>query len=77
MGPVGIAKLVGAVASVVVDVQDETDHTRVTVFGVPVFDTRWKGVQRRQARRAARRAARKAAKVVDAGSYLDKFGGRK
>jgi hypothetical protein len=74
MGPVAIAKLIGAVAAVAVDVQDEPTHTRVELFGfVPVFDTRWKGVQRRQARRAARRAARKAAKVADAGAYLDQL----
>jgi hypothetical protein len=72
MGPVALARLVGAVTAVVVDVEEEPTYTRVTVFGVvPVFDTRWKGVQRRQARRAARREARKAAKVADAGKYLD------
>lgn len=41
-----------------VDVQTVGEHVRVTVLGVPVYDTRWPGVQRRQARRAARRAGR-------------------
>lgn len=78
MGPLAVVQLIGAVVAFAVDVHEEPTHTRVELFGVvPVFDTRWKGVQRRQNRRAAKRAARKAALATHVSTYLDEFGGRK
>jgi hypothetical protein len=77
MGPLAAVQLVGSLVAAAVDVHEEPSHTRVTFLWVPVYDTRWKGVQRRQARRAARRAAEKAAKVEHTKTYLDEFGGRK
>lgn len=65
MTPAALARALGAAVAVTVEVEEAAAFTRVRVLGVPVYDTRWKGVQRRQARRAARRAARAAQRKAE------------
>lgn len=65
MSPLAIARLAVALGSIAVNVADKPcGGVRVRVLGVPVYDSDWSGVKRRQARRAARaeeRALRKRA----------------
>jgi hypothetical protein len=73
MSPVAVVQLVGAVVAAAVDVHEEDDYTRVTFLKIPVFDTRWRGVKRRQARRAARRGEKKASMVDLAKRTVDGY----
>lgn len=65
MNPLALARLAVALGSTLVTVADKPEGgVRVRVLGVPVYDSEWAGVKRRQARRAARaeeRALRKRA----------------
>lgn len=61
MSAVNALKGAAQVVSVLVDVsasQVEENGVRVRVLGIPVYDSGWAGVKRRQARRQARRDAR-------------------
>ncbi len=78
MGPLAIVQMVAAIVSVAYASEKRPDgHKQVRILGIPVYDTEWPGVKRRQARRAKRRARREAVDKEPAVYLDDKFGGRK
>lgn len=78
MNPLGIITLISSIVSVAYSSEQlPGGGVERRVFGVPVYNSTWEGVKRRQARRAKKRARREAPHK-EPGRYLDdKFGGRK
>lgn len=73
MSPLGIVQLLASLASVAVAVDQQPDGKQVRIIGIPVWDSRWPGVKRRQARRQARRDKRAAEDKADMLAHVQAY----